>query len=76
MAEAVRSKAATTAETDGTRLRSRHVVGCDGGRSTVRKLTGVGFPGEPAGAAERRHPGRLQPRLEAGCSGDGFGTSC
>ncbi|MCX4804141.1 rifampin monooxygenase [Streptomyces sp. NBC_01214] len=33
---------------DGTRLRSRHLVGCDGGRSTVRKLLGVGFPGEPS----------------------------
>ncbi|WP_431954543.1 rifampin monooxygenase [Nocardia lijiangensis] len=34
---------------DGTRLRSRYLVGCDGGRSTVRKVLGVGFPGEPAG---------------------------
>ncbi|MBB5796879.1 rifampin monooxygenase [Streptomyces caelestis] len=33
---------------DGTRLRSRYLVACDGGRSTVRKLLGVGFPGEPA----------------------------
>jgi 2-polyprenyl-6-methoxyphenol hydroxylase-like FAD-dependent oxidoreductase len=33
---------------DGTQLRSRWLVGCDGGRSTVRKLLGVGFPGEPA----------------------------
>ncbi|WP_329213644.1 rifampin monooxygenase [Streptomyces sp. NBC_01485] len=33
---------------DGTRLRSRYVVGCDGGRSTVRKALGVGFPGEPS----------------------------
>jgi 2-polyprenyl-6-methoxyphenol hydroxylase-like FAD-dependent oxidoreductase len=32
---------------DGTRLRSRYLVGCDGGRSTVRRLLGVGFPGEP-----------------------------
>ncbi|WP_327684635.1 rifampin monooxygenase [Streptomyces sp. NBC_00467] len=32
----------------GTHLRSRYVVGCDGGRSAVRKLLGVGFPGEPA----------------------------
>ncbi|MGH3316252.1 MAG: FAD-dependent monooxygenase, partial [Nocardioidaceae bacterium] len=32
---------------DGTRLRSRYLVGCDGGRSRVRKLLGVGFPGEP-----------------------------
>jgi 2-polyprenyl-6-methoxyphenol hydroxylase-like FAD-dependent oxidoreductase len=29
-------------------LRARFVVGCDGGRSTVRKLLGVGFPGEPS----------------------------
>jgi 2-polyprenyl-6-methoxyphenol hydroxylase-like FAD-dependent oxidoreductase len=41
--------AAVTAElADGTRLRSRYLVGCDGGRSTVRKLLGVGFPGEPS----------------------------
>ncbi|MEW2463959.1 MULTISPECIES: rifampin monooxygenase [unclassified Streptomyces] len=33
---------------DGTRLHSRYLVGCDGGRSTVRKLLGVGFPGEPS----------------------------
>ncbi len=33
---------------DGAQLRARWLVGCDGGRSTVRKLLGVGFPGEPA----------------------------
>jgi rifampicin monooxygenase len=33
---------------DGTRLRSRYLVGCDGGRSTVRKLLGVAFTGEAA----------------------------
>ncbi|MGW5555744.1 rifampin monooxygenase [Micromonospora sp. NPDC003944] len=33
---------------DTERLRTRYLVGCDGGRSTVRKLLGVGFPGEPA----------------------------
>lgn len=33
---------------DGTRLRARYLVGCDGGRSTVRKLLGVAFPGEPS----------------------------
>ena len=32
----------------GERLRSRYVVGCDGARSSVRKLLGVGFPGEPS----------------------------
>ncbi|TMS51646.1 rifampin monooxygenase [Mycobacterium sp. DBP42] len=33
---------------DRSRLRSRYLVGCDGGRSAVRKLLGIGFPGEPA----------------------------
>lgn len=30
----------------GDRLRSRYLVGCDGAHSTVRKLLGIGFPGE------------------------------
>ncbi|MFF8607095.1 rifampin monooxygenase [Streptomyces sp. NPDC015346] len=38
----------TVEPAEGTRLRSRYLVGCDGGRSVVRKLLGVGFPGEPA----------------------------
>jgi 2-polyprenyl-6-methoxyphenol hydroxylase-like FAD-dependent oxidoreductase len=33
---------------DGTRVRARYLIGCDGGRSAVRKLIGVGFPGEPS----------------------------
>ncbi|WP_435823217.1 rifampin monooxygenase [Catellatospora citrea] len=33
---------------DGEQLRASYLVGCDGGRSTVRKLLGVGFPGEPS----------------------------
>ncbi|WP_181774558.1 rifampin monooxygenase [Amycolatopsis pittospori] len=33
---------------DGEKLRTRYFVGCDGARSTVRKLLGVGFPGEPS----------------------------
>ncbi|MFD1145676.1 rifampin monooxygenase [Saccharothrix hoggarensis] len=40
----------TTELADGTRLRARYLVGCDGGRSTVRKLLGIGFPGEPSKA--------------------------
>ncbi len=35
---------------DGEQLRARYLVGCDGGRSTVRKRLGVGFPGEPSRA--------------------------
>ncbi|MEV0716522.1 FAD-dependent monooxygenase [Asanoa sp. NPDC050611] len=30
----------------GEQVRSRYLVGCDGGRSIVRKLLGIGFPGE------------------------------
>jgi 2-polyprenyl-6-methoxyphenol hydroxylase-like FAD-dependent oxidoreductase len=33
---------------DGEQLRARCLVGCDGGRSTVRRMLGVGFPGEPS----------------------------
>jgi 3-(3-hydroxy-phenyl)propionate hydroxylase len=33
---------------DGTMLRTQYLVGCDGGRSVVRKLAGIDFPGLPA----------------------------
>ncbi|WP_369256844.1 rifampin monooxygenase [Geodermatophilus amargosae] len=33
---------------DGSEVRAPFLVGCDGGRSTVRRLLGVGFPGEPS----------------------------
>jgi rifampicin monooxygenase len=39
---------ATVTLDDGTTLRARYVVACDGGRSTIRKLLGVAFPGEPS----------------------------
>ncbi|MET7425168.1 rifampin monooxygenase [Dactylosporangium sp. NPDC005555] len=35
---------------DGEQRTGRYLVGCDGGRSTVRKLLGVAFPGEPSRA--------------------------
>ena len=31
--------------TQGARLRARWLAGCDGGRSRIRKLVGIGFPG-------------------------------
>nr|WP_082534889.1 FAD-dependent monooxygenase [Nonomuraea pusilla] len=33
---------------DGSRVRAGYLVGCDGGRSTVRRLAGIEFPGTPA----------------------------
>jgi 2-polyprenyl-6-methoxyphenol hydroxylase-like FAD-dependent oxidoreductase len=38
-----------TAIVKGASLRVRYLVGCDGGRSTVRQALGVGFPGETLG---------------------------
>ena len=37
-----------TAQTAPATLHARYLVGCDGGRSTVRKLSGIAFPGTPA----------------------------
>lgn len=31
--------------TDGQRIRAEYLVGCDGGRSLIRKTAGIGFPG-------------------------------
>ncbi len=38
----------TVAVGDGRRLRAQYLVGCDGGRSTVRRLAGVDFVGTEA----------------------------
>ena len=38
----------TVAMSDGASLRAGYLVGCDGGRSTVRKLAGIAFPGSEA----------------------------
>ena len=38
----------TVATSDGGSLRAGYLVGCDGGRSTVRKLAGIAFPGSAA----------------------------
>ncbi|MFD5462887.1 FAD-dependent monooxygenase [Kitasatospora sp. NPDC127059] len=44
--------AGVTVEVDGadgpSTVRCRWLVGCDGGRSTVRRAAGIGFPGTPA----------------------------
>ena len=33
---------------DGTTVQARYLVGCDGGRSIIRRAAGIGFPGWPA----------------------------
>jgi 2-polyprenyl-6-methoxyphenol hydroxylase-like FAD-dependent oxidoreductase len=38
----------TIATSDGGSLRGDYLIGCDGGRSTVRKLAGIAFPGSKA----------------------------
>ncbi len=38
----------TTQIHNGQSIRARYLVGCDGGRSTVRKQAGIGFPGVDA----------------------------
>ncbi|MEV6416151.1 rifampin monooxygenase [Kribbella sp. NPDC051718] len=48
----------------GERLRARYLVGCDGARSTVRKVLGVGFPG----VASRNET--LMGELEVGASAE------
>ncbi|MER6775165.1 FAD-dependent monooxygenase [Streptomyces bacillaris] len=45
-ADGVTAEVATA--TGSRRIRGRFLVGCDGGRSLVRKLTGIGFPGTDA----------------------------
>ncbi|SDS95708.1 rifampin monooxygenase [Microterricola viridarii] len=43
------SEEAVTAELlDGERHSARYLIGCDGGRSTVRRLCEIDFPGEPS----------------------------
>lgn len=42
----VQDEAGVTVElSDGRKLRAAYLVGCDGGRSLVRKAAGIGFPG-------------------------------
>lgn len=42
-------KEVITTLSDGTRLSSRYLVGCDGMHSTVREHAGIGFPGDSYG---------------------------
>ncbi|MBX6382005.1 MAG: FAD-dependent monooxygenase, partial [Microbispora sp.] len=56
-----------TVETPGGRheRRAAYVVGCDGGRSTIRKLAGFDFPGTPPLMTARSPRGDRRPRRAA-----------
>jgi 2-polyprenyl-6-methoxyphenol hydroxylase-like FAD-dependent oxidoreductase len=49
LAQSVNDVTATIRQPDGTRrkIMAAYVAGCDGGRSTVRELSGIIFPGAP-----------------------------
>lgn len=57
---------------DGTALRTAYLVGCDGGRSAVRKIAGIDFPGlDPSaswliGEVEMREQPEIGTRPEGG----------
>jgi 2-polyprenyl-6-methoxyphenol hydroxylase-like FAD-dependent oxidoreductase len=57
---------------DGTKLRTAYLVGCDGGRSLVRKVAGIEFPGlDPSaswiiGEVEMREQPEIGTRREGG----------
>lgn len=57
---------------DGTTLRTAYLVGCDGGRSLVRTVAGIGFPGlDPSaswiiGEVEMREEPEIGTRREGG----------
>ncbi|MEV0150673.1 MULTISPECIES: FAD-dependent monooxygenase [unclassified Nonomuraea] len=71
---------------DGSRVRADYLVGCDGGRSTVRGLAGIEFPGTPAtmtamlGDVELAEPPAadiFQERRDSRCCRTvGTGTGC
>jgi 2-polyprenyl-6-methoxyphenol hydroxylase-like FAD-dependent oxidoreductase len=73
------SVTATVTTGDGEyRVRAAYLVGCDGGRSTVRKQTGIDFPGTDAtrfsllGDVELADPGALPFGLTTGPGGAVF----
>ncbi|MBA8884402.1 FAD-dependent monooxygenase [Dokdonella fugitiva] len=59
---------------DGTSLRARYLVGCDGGRSVVRKAAGIGFPGWDATRSWLIAEARMSDEPAWGMREDAIGT--
>lgn len=58
---------------DGRTVRAQYLVGCDGGRSTVRKSAGIGFPGWDPTVSNLIAEGRLADEPEWGLHRDATG---
>lgn len=59
---------------DGAKLRGRYLVGCDGGRSFVRKAAGIGFPGSDPTISHLLAEAELTGEPEFGLRSDAIGT--
>jgi 2-polyprenyl-6-methoxyphenol hydroxylase-like FAD-dependent oxidoreductase len=59
---------------DGQSLRAQYLVGCDGGRSVVRKTSGIEFPGWDATRSNLIAEVEMTEEPELGIRQDAFGT--
>jgi 3-(3-hydroxy-phenyl)propionate hydroxylase len=59
---------------DGTVLRTSYLVGCDGGRSFVRKAAGIGFPGVDASVSHLLAEADMAETPPLGMRTDAIGT--
>jgi 2-polyprenyl-6-methoxyphenol hydroxylase-like FAD-dependent oxidoreductase len=59
---------------DGRSLRARHLVGCDGGRSLIRKAAGIDFPGWDATTSSLIAQVEMTEEPELGIRRDAGGT--
>ena len=60
---------------DGSTLRAGYVVGCDGGRSLVRKLAGIDFPGWDPSVSSIIAEVEMQGEPEFGFRNDALGVN-
>ncbi len=58
---------------DGSSLAAQYLVGCDGGRSGVRKAAGIAFPGAPASTSWMRAEVEMSKEPEFGFRRDSLG---
>ncbi|HEX5983636.1 MAG TPA: FAD-dependent monooxygenase [Solirubrobacterales bacterium] len=60
---------------DGRTLRARYLVGCDGGRSAIRKAAGIGFPGWEATTSALIAEAEMAEEPEYGIRHEPYGVS-